>query len=69
MVCQGSRGSMATHVCFTNALQLFLLDGVFNVFHVSENKVPVVVLQSFHKLHVVADLKTLDRFLLHIKRQ
>lgn len=67
MVFQGRRGNAATHVCFTNVLHLFLLNRVFNVFHVGENKVPVVALQSFHKLHVAADPKTLDRFLLQIK--
>lgn len=69
MVCQGSRGCPATHICSTIVLQHFSLNRVFNVFHVSENKVPVVALQSFHKLHVAADLKTLDRFLLQTKRQ
>lgn len=63
VVCQGSRGNALTHV------QLFLLDWLFNVFHVGENKVPVVALQSFHKLHVAADLITPDGFLLQSKRQ
>lgn len=49
-------------------LCLFLLDGVLNVLHVGENKFPVVALESLHKLQVAADLKTLDRFLLRIKK-
>lgn len=55
-------------VRFKNVLRPFLLDGVFNVLHVGENKFPVVALESLHKLQVAADLKTLDRFLLRIKQ-
>lgn len=55
-------------VRFKNVFSPFLLVGVFNVLHVGENKFPVVALESLHKLQVAADLKTLDRFLLRIKK-
>lgn len=64
----GQGGGNDPCVRFKNVLSPFLLDGVFNVLHVGENKFPVVALESLHKLQVAADLKTLDRFLLRIKK-
>lgn len=64
----GGGGNNDPCVRFKNVLRPFLLDGVFNVLHVGENKFPVVALESLHELQVAADLKTLDRFLLWIKK-
>lgn len=41
-----------------------LFDWVKDAFHVIENNVSVDLLQSVHELQVVADLETLDWFLL-----